>query len=781
LENLDGGSPFFLAACGIVLSQDDKFVYVLNGQGNSESTVYVFSRNTKTFGLTFVESFLAEVPFEGGTRPFNDPTSIKMTDDGKFLIIAGRSRFGSSGSEGYVASLGIDGSSGKLSVADAVNTYLASVRYNGMALSPDGEHLYLFGSGPGHFQFDSTTGGLTLISTHPSNTTVPALGFLGEPAISPDGKHLYGQGLFATTGGLGGSSPETRRVIYERDLDSGDLTLIDEVQWNQSEISPPVDAAIAPDGSYVYFQDKADNSASLVIGTYSRDADSGLLSLVHDPVPGRTMMMTPSGDGLLVTDSDNQVLSFYDRNANTGLLSFASGVPRGTGGDVDKIMPIGFMAFTPDKQTIFAVGENIESPGGDDYLAEFSRSLPGNVLSFIAFEEAGTGGVEGLADIQAGDLSPDGRRLYIATNNDKYVDESDGWGNLTVYERYSDGPELSIFERLRSGNSSPPFSGNQFAVSDTEELALMGPSRFSHVLIPFVRNSTTGMLEVVPDINSFRGTFAFVPDSNMFYYFRGSPGPFQAIRFGDLDTLSGLVELAEPFDLTARVSEDDDGVLATRKGIQVDSSGVNLYLSGHYGIGSKTENAGTYRMIAHVQRNAETNELATRHFHLYLAPGKHSINIGLYSDLALSPDGRNLYAHANTDQTTAIVIADRDLDDGDLGNFRYWRTGIDSTSGPSNIMQIKVTPDGLHVLVLEHEPADPADEYGVQVTRIYRYNRNPTNGDIELDELFETLAFGAPPDFIDPTRMLFEISDPDDADPVVYIGAYERLIGLDLN
>lgn len=160
---------------------------------------------------------------------------------------------------------------------------------HGMAISPDGSHVYVVNRGNG--SLGSAT--MSVIDTDPGSATVNTVAAVlkvgDEPvglAVSPDGKHLYVSDLHdgavrvidtatnevsatiplgATVGGIA-VSPDGKRV-YVADA-QGVIAVIDTVTNTLTGAIPvaggPVGVAVSPDGSQIYVVKNYDQSVSVI-------------------------------------------------------------------------------------------------------------------------------------------------------------------------------------------------------------------------------------------------------------------------------------------------------------------------------------------------------------------------------------------------------------------------------------------------------------------------------------------------------------------------------------
>ncbi len=160
-----------------------------------------------------------------------------------------------------------------------------------LAISPDGNHVYVTSSSDDAvtaFSRNSGTGALTLVEVHEDNES-PETG--GSPtaqthldgargvAISPDGNHVYVAG------------DDDAVTVFSRNSGTGALTLVEVHEDNESlemggsptaqtHLDGPRDIAISPDGNHLYVVSLSDDAVTV----FSRNSGTGALTLVevHD-------------------------------------------------------------------------------------------------------------------------------------------------------------------------------------------------------------------------------------------------------------------------------------------------------------------------------------------------------------------------------------------------------------------------------------------------------------------------------------------------------------------
>jgi hypothetical protein len=173
-----GGVDGLGGASQLVVSPDDKHVYVV---GQTDDAIAVFSRNTTTGELTFVEALFHGV---GGVSGLSVVHDVAISSDGSHV---------------YTAAVGVDdigifsrnSATGELTFVDALTAPNNASR---IAISPDGGRLYVTGGGA-HLDIlirDSGTGLLT--PEDGLEDDVGGVDGLGTPrgiAVSADSQFAY--------------------------------------------------------------------------------------------------------------------------------------------------------------------------------------------------------------------------------------------------------------------------------------------------------------------------------------------------------------------------------------------------------------------------------------------------------------------------------------------------------------------------------------------------------------------------------------------------------------
>lgn len=175
-------------------------------------------------------------------------------------------------------------------------------------------------------------------------------------ALSPDGQYLYvSGGHFA----FSGSPDEGSLVVFRRNQSSGRLTHLQTLLHgvDVAQMVSAADVVVSPDGQHVYM---VASTTSFFSGRYiqfSREADTGLLSEVESYAGGflnRALVMSPDGSSVYV-------------GGGHGLLSLS----RATDGTLtliedseEPIYEVDDMATSPDGSHLYIAGRRCARPSG---------------------------------------------------------------------------------------------------------------------------------------------------------------------------------------------------------------------------------------------------------------------------------------------------------------------------------------------------------------------------------------------------------------------------------
>jgi DNA-binding beta-propeller fold protein YncE len=347
----------------------------------------------------------------------------------------------------------------------------------GLAVSPDGAHVYVTGRADNAVTlFARAAGGgeLTMVEaytpedfTNTQHATFVGLGGAADVLISADGEHVY---VAAET--------DDAVSVFARDPVDGRLTLI-EVEINGvndlTDTGPEVhgiDGATALASSpqdplieHLYVAGYADHS----VAVFKRISDPvdpafGSLSFVESETNGvddpadlggtvvglqspTDIVVSPDGEHVYVTGQGADAVVLFDRDATgtpplnqpTGKLSFMEHEQDGASG-VDGIAGAAALALTADGTNLYVAGFNDNAIAvferiGDDLSADFGRLDP------IGEVRNGVNGVDGLVGASGVAVSADDGYVYGTgyLSSGLAVFERGTAGALTFLEVKADG------------------------------------------------------------------------------------------------------------------------------------------------------------------------------------------------------------------------------------------------------------------------------------------------------------------------------------------------------
>jgi 6-phosphogluconolactonase (cycloisomerase 2 family) len=261
VDGLDG-------AQSVTLSPDGMHLYAA---GRNEDAVAVFSRDSTTGALTFVEVQRNGV---GGVDGLDQVSSLTLSPDGKHLYSAGFldhavavfSRNTATGALTFVE-VHEDGVGGVDGLFSAIS----------VAVSPDGKHLYAAGFGRSQvavFSRNSTTGSLTFVEVIEDGVGgVDGLWGAHSVAVSPDGKHLYAAG-----------QTDDAVAVFSRNSTTGALNFLEIQRDGAGGVDGLGSAhwvAVSPDGSHLYVAGSSDDA----VAAFSVAATSTSTPATSTPTP----------------------------------------------------------------------------------------------------------------------------------------------------------------------------------------------------------------------------------------------------------------------------------------------------------------------------------------------------------------------------------------------------------------------------------------------------------------------------------------------------------------
>jgi DNA-binding beta-propeller fold protein YncE len=413
-ENIEGCSHArgLLSAFSVAVSPDDKHVYVAASgadTGGGSNAIVAFSRAADTGALTDV-GCVSDSGGDGrtGTDGFCTNGDALLGADGVVVSPDGKTVYVASHSSNGIAWLARDASTGKLTPAGCIKNFPRADHCragfqlegtSGVAVSPDGKNVYVTADTPGSvsaFTRDPGTGGLEplmCVSESGSDglcTDGTALLGASSVTVAPDGKQV-----FVTAAGVGGVT------AYARDAD-GRLTpqscLLDAPPKGGSctgakHLNGAAASAITPDGKTLLVASSEDQSLSL----FARDADTGALT-----ASGCLAQSDPAGDDAVEDGSDDQEADDSQADCKPAKA-----------------------LYQPEEVVVSPDGRGVFVLGGDS-LAAFRRDPASGELTqtgcaegTLSYKSCTEG--RGLFEARGMAVSSDARSLYVANESDNAV------------------------------------------------------------------------------------------------------------------------------------------------------------------------------------------------------------------------------------------------------------------------------------------------------------------------------------------------------------------------
>ena len=534
----------------VIISPDGKHVYVTS---QADDAVGVFSRNEDTGKLTFVELQKNRV---NGVSGLNGAFNILGSPGGAYIYVTGAV-------DDAVTVFSRNSDTGVLTFIEfyknGVNGVFGIDQPLGITISADGNSLYVAGTlsdAIAVFSRDSNTGKLKFIEMHENNVgNIQGLDEIRSVTVSPDGAHLF------VTGRL-----DDALVVFERNSNDGKLTFL-EVHTDGGGLEGTRGITISPDGKYIYASSYNNNSVTV----FQRESENGELSLIEthrngingiDGLDGvNDLTLSPEGNHLYVTGINSDAVVVFERNINSGKLSFVEVQKNGVNG-VEGLYGAVFIDISPDGKHIYVTGV------GDDAVAVFNRDLYTGKLTFIEKHQNGVNGVNGIDGALGVKVSPDGKNVYVNGSTSDAIavfNRNVNNGRLTFVEFYQNNK--NGVEGLDGG------SGNFSISSDGKYLYALGFS--DNAVVVFNRNTETGKLNFVEVFRSDiigASRLALSPDESILYV---SARNKDALALFNRDTITGKLSLLEIYENGIEEITGLDGA----DGIVVSPDGSNIYIT----------------------------------------------------------------------------------------------------------------------------------------------------------------------------------------------------------
>lgn len=353
------GGYHLQGAHAVAVSPDGRNVYAVSFDANA---LVVLARDLRTGRVAFSEAHV-----EQGTDPRGlfRPVAVVVSPDNAHVYVG--AFFGDA-----VAVFARELPSGQLRFVEALFGgpfgQLGLTQVHGLAMAPDGSELFVASYGDNAvtvLRRDLQSGRLQVVQTLRDVSEGGEVSGLIRPtgvAVSPDGMHVFVTG--------GGSSALVHLV---RDKDSGLLSQQDVFIDGVDEVSGlevPVAVAVSPDGADVY-------ALSSTGVAHFRDTGGGRFSFVGSVAGTEIVgagesgapsdiVLTPQGSAVLLTRGGDDTLVLLERDAQTGALHLAHSLQDGID-SVDGLAGASALSVDPTGRWIYVAAQY------DDAVSLFQR------------------------------------------------------------------------------------------------------------------------------------------------------------------------------------------------------------------------------------------------------------------------------------------------------------------------------------------------------------------------------------------------------------------------
>lgn len=692
-----------------VTTRDGSFVFVLQrsfAEGFVSTAGTVASFATGPDGAPrFVELLHAGV---GPLAGFQEPEGLALSPDDRFLYLGGqvvaRVVRGIPLLVPAIATLAI-GPDGDLTFRSLVHFERIERLASHLAPSPDGRHFYVLARGQfsgdpvlAVFEQNPATGGLRLLNEDTLESLLDlregTLSSVSDLAVAPDGRHLYvvaHVSLEGTTIYTLVRDPESGRIIATRPLPAASEV---------PELAQVLSVAMTGDGILVYAPltggpDHLEPGRDRLV-VFRRDETTGDLVAPRvfsapPEVEARDPFVAVSPDDLHAYQClDEETLQVYrvDHAFGTlepiqtvGIRDAGSGVP----GCDDPLLSRDGRALV---LALSRFRQRSDSPFiGEGSLTRLERDPAAGTVTVAGATLNGEGGPQGLDDLEAAVVSPDGRHVYALR---------EGWEVVALRRRTE---ELGKLEPLPDPAVSLDVDADPTRASPGVVVAPDGRHLyvgFDEELLVLARDPASGSLRVA--LRSTPGARGLaISGDGRHVYARSSEASITAYgRNPETGELTALQDLGLPSPGASPAT-----------GLALSPDGRSLYATTAAGSGA----------LAVLSRDPEDGRLGlVQELDGELDPG---LELDGLLGVAVSPDGRHVIVGARlvTELNPRLLIFDRHPEDGSLSRR-------DESLWPG--WGFAFSPEGRSVYVLGGDPLDPP-------TMIRAFLRDPISGELEPD------------------------------------------------
>ena len=364
-------------------------------------------------------------------------------------------------------------------------------------------------------------------------------------------------------------------------------------------------------------------------------------------------------------------------------------------------------AVSPDGKSVYVLGK------GDDAVSEWARDPATGALAYLGRELGNnqTGGtVPDFDRPEVVAVSPDGKHVYIATVNTDPAQVPPTHSGIAIFTRDLDTGALSYTASFLDGTDGASLQ-KPAGIAVSADGAFVYVSDFRNSLLEgavdvFSRDASTGLLARVQTLTHVEPTLdglgrahglALSPDGAQLYVTsHGTSGSAAALAAFARDAMSGQLAFVAAYQHGAGgVSGLGDPYAA-----RVSPDGAFLYVAS-YTRASPTI-AGSVDVF---QRDGSTGELTPVTSYL-------ETEIGFVGpdSIALSPDGARVYVAAQGtlgSYDSKLAVFWRAAGSGALARLDLIADDANGVDGLKGALDVAVSPDGQNVYVCAEQDAPP--------------------------------------------------------------------------
>lgn len=390
ISSVSNGAPnAFRGPYGIAISPDGKHVYATD---DGDDKINLFTRGNDNTLANSQQLLTAQNP--GLTRTMQ----VMVSPDGRNVYATGASGNG-------IASYARDAASGQLTFQSAIHDSdnLFCIVFcapppkvhglrgaYGMAISPDGQYVYvssIVDSSIDIFQrsqISTSFGSLHQMATISNTTYDFGAGFVQQYtntqltgaygiAMSPDGANLYATGYNSDS-----------LLVLKRNPSNGKLAATQVLTtFAASGLDGVFRVIVSEDGKFVYTAAFDSNS----VCAFGRSQIDGKLTAlgcyrsgvgsVANLVSASDVALSPDGTHLFATAYDSAAAVVFDRDANTGALTYAQAIVRDGGTGLPPLAGARGVVVSPEGDAIYVAAH------GDDKIVTIPFAHPKPVASAV--------------------------------------------------------------------------------------------------------------------------------------------------------------------------------------------------------------------------------------------------------------------------------------------------------------------------------------------------------------------------------------------------------------